>query len=599
MRGRILATCLIKKQLITVLVALLILHYVNSGSEGSAAILIAEKPMKPGEGQNKAAGRNTNSRPGDDDWLINQTMVIENETLSLTGNMVILADGNLTLRHVVLQLDEMGSPYHIEVHGEGVLTIEAGSTVTARLHHQTYILRAHPNSTIDLRDSMFHYSTVIYELSDFEGFGFWIQTDEAHIINCTIRGDSNIQFSQYATHSQFDYAIVLEQADNGLITNNTIIGSSWGIRLNHCDFTTISGNNLSKGVLYGIRVENSSNCSLQSNFVRDFIVGISLRYSPFAEIHNNVIEQGGAGIGGGIHVGSSEYCIISNCRLININGSGISLRTSPNNVISNNSIKNCVRNGVSLESSSYCVIFNNEVFQLDSNGIHLLLSNNNTLKNNSVIDCRNTGISLSNSPNNTISGNTILNNKGGIEVGGGGGCVIANNTIKNSSDHGIYIGSSDQCVVIDNTIENSGNCGIYFHEVSHGVIAENVVDSSSSIGIAVRGDDDEDYGHNTVNKNRVSNSGEYGIFLGWTNHDTVKNNVITHSGDYGIYIRDSEDYKLANNTISDSGKKDVYKEGDFFGSPAFALIALIGLPGFFLIVLIGLFGFLILTRKKA
>ncbi len=597
MRGRILATRLMKNQFITVLFVFLILHYVNSGSEGSAASLIAEKPMKPGERQNKAAARNTNIRPVDDDWLINQTMVIENETLSLTGNLVILAGGNLTLRHVVLQLDSnLEALYHIEVHGEGVLTIEAGSTVTARLHHQTYILRAYPNSTIDLRDSVFHYSTIINEQSDFEGFGHWIQTDEAHIINCTIRGDSNTQFSQYATYAQFDYAIFLEQAEKGVIASNTIIGSSWGIRLNHCDFTTISRNNLSKGVLYGIRVENSSNCSLESNFVRDFIYGITLRSSPFAEIHNNVIEQGGAGVGGGILVGSSEYCIISNCRLININGSGISLGTSPNNVISNNSIKNCAGIGISLESSPYCVIVNNEVFQSDTNGIHLRLSYNSSLKNNSVSGCRRTGIALSNSHNITISGNTLLNNHGGIELGvaanwwpvTSGDCVIANNTIKNSSVHGIIIACSDQCIVIDNSIENSGNCGIYFYEVSHGIIAENVVDSSSSTGIVVRSNDDEDDGHNVVSKNRVSNSGENGIFLGWTKHDTVKNNVITHSGDYGIYIKGSEDYKLGNNKISDSGKKDIYKEGDLFGSPGFALLALIGLVAS-----------IVLKRKKA
>ncbi|MBU2496180.1 MAG: right-handed parallel beta-helix repeat-containing protein [Candidatus Omnitrophica bacterium] len=148
----------------------------------------------------------------------------------------------------------------------------------------------------------------------------------------------------------------------------------------------------------------------------------------------------------GIYLGNNtDYCTISG-NLLTGGGNyrGITICSSNNNTISNNTCS------VGL-----------------SYGIYLTESCNNSVSDNTFKDTANRGIQLSNSSeNNLISRNTCLNNDRGIELSSSNNNIITHNNVNSNHWCGISIFDSSNNSFSGNSISDNGygtyfNSGIY------------------------------------------------------------------------------------------------------------------------------------------
>jgi parallel beta-helix repeat protein len=216
-----------------------------------------------------------------------------------------------------------------------------------------------------------------------------------NVSNCVI--EDNIVLNS------MNVGIILENASNNLIINNTVSGHGeggvWILHFsndNQIINNTISDNDIGDG----INIDNSQENLIFNNVVcRNRGSGISVWPSNksilFHPINNQVINN---------TVYDNNYY-------------GINLEYGKNNLISNNIIYDNNQGGLLVEQSSNSTIKGNFVYKHESNsaihnGIHLLNSNNNMIINNSISDLLSRGIMLQESSNNTISSNNFVNNEG-------------------------------------------------------------------------------------------------------------------------------------------------------------------------------------------
>jgi len=196
--------------------------------------------------------------PGPDDWIVTGEEVHENETIILTGNLIVQSGGNLTLINCTLLMDcSYDGQYQIKVESGGIMNVLEGSNITAYDPEHEFLFYVYGQLT--MRNSFLSECGYIWDYS-----GLRLQTDEGVLIeNCTI--------------SKCYIGICCYNALNVTIANCTI----------------------SQNDLFGISCWNSSsnititNCTISQNHEN----GINCWYhSSDIAIMNCVISQNGLGI---------------------------------------------------------------------------------------------------------------------------------------------------------------------------------------------------------------------------------------------------------------------------------------------------------------
>jgi len=207
---------------------------------------------------------------------------------------------------------------------------------------------------------------------------------------------------------------------------------------------------------------------------------------------------------------------------------GIYFEDVANGFIENNTIVNNA-NGISLDSSENITIFNNTIYDLNLDGIRLFSSSSQiNITKNKIFNCG-IGISLSSSVNNKVWNNTIHNSSytGDIIISSSNSNEVVNNTLYDSYN-GITLGSSSRYNnITGNTILN---------------VKEN---PGSGIGIII------DSSHNnTLLDNKIFNCSQEGVNLDQSHNNTIQNNDIVKCATQGIYLWSSSDNSIENNKIS-------------------------------------------------
>jgi parallel beta-helix repeat protein len=210
---------------------------------------------------------------------------------------------------------------------------------------------------------------------------------------------------------------------NSYSINSQNSSTNYGIDVQH-NFTTIESCNIS-GFYLGIRTRYVINTTIRSNILYNNTGGgISLSYSNFSLIMNNIISENG-------NNSISHY--------------GLRLWEVYNSTIYNNTIYNNTGAGIYCYKSNYNTISSNRVFNNSNMGILSSTSNYNTILNNSFHDNTNRGLYFSTSSNlNEILNNMVYNNSNdGILVQQySQNNSFINNTITGNAGDGIYLTSS-------------------------------------------------------------------------------------------------------------------------------------------------------------
>ena len=295
--------------------------------------------------------------------------------------------------------------------------------------------------------------------------------------------------------------IYLYNSINNIISENIGSDNIVGLALDNCNNTNVSGNNLSNNIEYGCSILGGYNCNISFNELNYNGKGLDIHYGykyniSYNELNYNDEES---------YISSDNSTISRNNASYN-EGHGIRVYGIANikqNIANHNSLsglyiacvdgyvfENLANNngnyGIILtwndpSETSHCTAIGNTannnmrgigiIFGTISSVAPYLISKN--FANNNFED----GIYVE-GKNVQILGNTLINNKNGIHVQGGGpyhGHTIIGNTINYSTNNGIFLDSSDFCYLSENMISNSMNFGIYLKESNYNNISGNIL----------------------------------------------------------------------------------------------------------------------------
>lgn len=403
----------------------------------------------------------------------------------------------------------------------------------------------------------------------------------------------------------YKVGILIYSGENITISNSRILSSTGNdlagaeqdanIRLyGSCKNIIIDGNQILSGLAHGIRLENSSNCTVTSNIVR-YNTGIGI--SKDANCNYNIINDNmgcdydslqdgyiwnsngkywgatGANIqlaidnlgsdGGTVWLPAGDFTITDDISIgepgIIIKGSGINSTyivasgvggSYPAGVIYVHATGGISPNGFTLSdltldakhlASTSCLSIQDAAAGVY--GVHI----SNVRGKNATVHCFSLRVLRNALLENLIADNCTGNN--GIDLYTCSGCTLINPVCKNIDDYGIDItAETSQITIVGGNMSNCGTAvargGITVRgdrNVIYGLICNN----NNYCGVSVSGDD------NTINIVCSDNAQSGMVLIGKRNHVSV---VAKNNGDCGI---DSSNvaamYNTITGTISDNG----------------------------------------------
>jgi len=473
--------------------------------------------------------------PSIGDWIVeNHTLVLKNDSLSISGNLVIMENANLTLQHSTLSMNSTyDGQYRIEINSGGSLLIKDNSIITSTNSQAAYYLKANKGSYLLIIDSTITHAG--YAPDEFSGL--WINTDNAKVMNCIISNNY--------------LGLSLDHVENCIIDNNTFKNNLYGILLDYSQDCFLNDNIILNNSNYGFFLNHSSNITLRGNSILNiegelgnssllleesgtpgFLgVGIFLSGSSDNHIADNMINNisGGLGGTGGSHASGGSGG----------NSAGIFLTLSYNNIFLNNVIMG-IKGGIGGN-------INGDYGSGGSGG-------------------KGAGIFLIDSYNNTFIAFDISNVTGGLG-GIGGGLSSANGTL--GTGFGVYFEGNSYQNIIASSTKLDKNPIIYLYNQSDLIIEGlnlTFQNNPTNIGKIVLIECD----NITITSNIISNyQGCNGITGGYYTSGT-RGKTST-----AIYLLNSTNISVINNIISSitgsTGGSGGYRESGGNGGNSYAI----------------------------
>ncbi|MEN3025642.1 MAG: NosD domain-containing protein [Candidatus Methanosuratincola petrocarbonis] len=235
--------------------------------------------------------------------------------------------------------------------------------------------------------------------------------------------------------------IMLQNATNGRVENNTITGCLDGIMIYYSSKIDVLNNSVSDSS-YGVRSEYSGNNTISGNTFTDNAIGIFLSStSSGSNVSYNVFTNSSQGV----YLFSSGSNTVSNNRLT-YTDEGISLFYSDNNAVKNNLLVSTTE-GISLFFSSNNIVTGNTIVEGPKSINVDPLSTGNTINNNTFLDelvKQNASLSLQSSAASTgvgtavtLSGSLVPAQAGTVSIyfsiNGSAATFLANATLSGGS----------------------------------------------------------------------------------------------------------------------------------------------------------------------
>src|SRR3989344_4374120 len=333
--------------------------------------------------------------------VVNSNIECANISINVTGNLTILAGGNLTLKNVTINFS---------------MTKDGGSRINKSKNGGLFIFDNDNNATTT-EDA----SEIISNNSNWE-YDFWVFGNSGND-NVTMQ-NSIVKDVGYFSTPERSEGIHLFNVSNAIISGNNISADSYGIYLQNSANNNITNNIITASITYSGRgihllANNFNNSILENTIITgsgSLSDGIYLWSSSSNNITGNTITPGSTNKGISINTYSSSN-ILQNNTIITV-GDGIYLTSSSNfSTLQSNTIttSGSFGYGIYLQSGSNSNISSNTITtsNADSYGIYLSTSSNsNTLQNNTITTSGSSGygIYLSVSSTSNISSNIITTN---------------------------------------------------------------------------------------------------------------------------------------------------------------------------------------------
>ncbi|MBI2444758.1 right-handed parallel beta-helix repeat-containing protein, partial [Candidatus Micrarchaeota archaeon] len=268
----------------------------------------------------------------------------------------------------------------------------------------------------------------------------------------------------------------------------------------------------------------------------------------------------------GIRVGPANNVTVYDCRILNFS-QGITVRTSSNVSIWNNSLWNNTGSGILLENQggghgNSTHVYNNTVSYSEYN-IKSAEFDDSEFYNNRIYNASAYALLLQSGTRNNVTNNTIWNNTGfGIRTDTNENVTyLFNNTFYNNSAGGIYLAGSIGSKIYQNTLYNNSGYGIFLQTGLGANVSYNNVYNQSSTGIrADTRENTTEINYNTVHENYGG-----GIYVGDAYLSNIRFNTVYNTSGIGIHAQSSTYLNITNNTVHNSTNGQPGIRGDSFG----------------------------------
>jgi len=360
--------------------------------------------------------------PAEGDWIITGEEMVENETVSLNGNLIVKDGGSLTLRNVTLIINNTyEGQYRISADPGSCLAILDSKIHPSNLEYGFYILVQ--DASFEMKDSEVRglgYSGIALQLEDLQGaviHGSVIEYMDSIAINLKGVTDSEISNNTVTSLGEEPDSggININNSHDNIIVDNTITASGHYLGMMFFGSTGnyVANNDLWSGPTgylgHGILLDrNANNNVFKGNTIRGPTGCTGFRvFSLNNLIQGNTVHD----MRFGVVIGAASGNIVANNSFYNISDDdAVLVYRSHGNFVINNHISSAVR-GITLSNfSRENTIQGNTVSTVSNIGISLhFSSDNNVVTNNSVSDSP-FGIIVRQSANNLIYNNNFVGN---------------------------------------------------------------------------------------------------------------------------------------------------------------------------------------------
>jgi parallel beta-helix repeat protein len=401
--------------------------------------------------------------------------------------------------------------------------------------------------------------------------------------------------------------VVVDKSLNiiGTSPNSTIVSAS----LSSQDVFLITASNvqltgfkiMGADLASAVHISGGHSSNVSTNIIENNKIGVYLSDSDGNSIYDNVIASNKDK---GIHMDNSNSNIFSRNN-VSKNEIGMVMVGSSDNLVQENTVSSNPGSGIHANFGSNDNRFSGNSIEnngLDKgwDGIAISYSNNNTISGNNVVHNKNIGILVIYGCFNKVVGNTLVQNNGGIILGGNSS-VVQSNKVMSTGYTGIDVGGYNNEVssnyvwstgdrsqwygtgieaegtnnrFFNNTVLSSGRDGISFGDTGNTISGNNVslnqrgivswfqvnaisnlisnnVVKYNGVGIGLYISIDEPRQNNTILENDVSSNG-VGISLNGASvkFNNIVGNNITNNDSTGIFIDESDSNTFSKNNVT-------------------------------------------------
>jgi parallel beta-helix repeat protein len=222
-------------------------------------------------------------------WYVDsgQDLSRANQTLNLTGSLIINGTGRLVLTNFTLNFNNSyNGEYNLIVRSGGTLELLDNSSITSNLTTARYAIIVEPGGTAILNSSTIEYCGWSEQ---HPGLKLLFEHNNTAITN------SSINFVTF--NNTYSGITVFNKTGNLTIRNSIITNSVIGIQVLSASFINISKNNISGNLKNGITLSSSRNITLMNNSVIGNVnIGLDILNSSGIKIFNNNLSNNEYGI---------------------------------------------------------------------------------------------------------------------------------------------------------------------------------------------------------------------------------------------------------------------------------------------------------------
>ncbi|MDE1853446.1 MAG: right-handed parallel beta-helix repeat-containing protein [Thaumarchaeota archaeon] len=384
-------------------------------------------------------------------WVVTGTQVVQNESITLNGNLTVESGGNLTLRNVNLAMNvQSNGQYGIFVEAGGALYVYRSKVTSVDQVHR-FALKAQGSEFVASGSTIENVgwcSASYAKECPVEGAGVFVGTNGADIVNNTI-SDGGIGLILAGTRisvsrnliSQNDlFALELSSATHCEIINNTMLvtpGMSRGdiAYVITSDNNTFSGNTMeetnrpawqSGGGMDGIALVSSDHNVVSKNNISVANIAVFPYESSDTNLLYNRIVSGEAAIYVSL-VGVNAEVIGNVVTSVFNQAWGIVISHGQDSIIVDNTLSVQAGYAMALDHSSDVALIDNNVSDIGQVGALLYDSSGDTLLGNSFSGAQYGLFMTSGSDHNLVQDNSFSGNHSVFVVDSGDNLLYGNN----------------------------------------------------------------------------------------------------------------------------------------------------------------------------